>query len=334
MEHTFNHIDELIGKYLSHEASAEERAILEKWLANSEANRRYFDQINMIFESANRVKSIPQFDTDAAWNKLKSKLNKPSEAKTITFEPSRSLSIFWRVAASIVIVLGIGFFTYRVMTPATIQSLEVATDTKSGADTLPDGSNVFLNKETQLSYTYDKRKKKHLVKLKGEAYFNIQHEGDKTFIVDVDGVFIKDIGTSFNVKGYPESNTIEVVVEEGEVMFYTDNNSGIYLKAGGKGIYHKGNKTFTVEEAEPNVAAYKTKFFIFSDSDLGTVIDQLNNVYDKQIIIDRHLRGCRLTVSFNNENVDEIASIIAETLGLTVKSNGLNIVLEGTSCEK
>nr|WP_262899652.1 FecR family protein [Chryseosolibacter histidini] len=212
--------------------------------------------------------------------------------------------------------------------------MEVATNQKSEADTLPDGSGVYLNKETQLAYTFDKKKKAHVVKLKGEAYFNIQHNDDKTFIIDVDGVMIKDIGTSFNVKAYPESNTVEVVVEEGEVMFYTEKDSGLYLRAGGKGVYNKVSKTFTVEQADPNVTAYKTRFFIFSDTDLATVVNELNEVYNKKIVVGSHLEQCRLTVSFNNETIEEIANVIAETLGLTTKISGNDIVLEGKGCEE
>jgi transmembrane sensor len=333
VESTLNHIDELIGKYLSHEASADESARVETWLGESEANRRYFNQFKMIFDRAVMIKDLPNFDTDAAWSKVRSKLRKKPEAKTVSLQPS-GINLVWRIAASVVLVLGVGFFAYRMLQPSAPDAMEVITEQKSEADTLPDGSGVFLNKETQLAYTFDKKKKAHVVKLKGEAYFNIQHHDDKTFIVAVDDVLIKDIGTSFNVKAYPESNTIEVVVEEGEVMFYTEKDSGIYLRSGGKGVYHKTTKTFTVEQAEPNVTAYKTRFFIFSDTDLATVVQELNNVYNKKIAVGSHLEQCRLTVSFNNESIEEIANVIAETLGLTAKISDTGIMLEGKACEE
>lgn len=333
MENTFNHIDELIGKQLAGEASREENVILRSWLEQSEANRKHYDQFKLIFTRASAVRDIQQFDADAAWNKVRAKLHQKKAAKTIAFEPESSPNLFWRIAASIVLMMGIGFFAYKIFQPSATPPIEVITETKSEADTLPDGSDVFLNKETKLAYSFDKKKKIHKVKLQGEAYFNIQHQDNKKFIVEVEDAFIRDIGTSFNVKAYPESNTIEVVVEEGEVMFYTEKDSGIYLKQGGKGIYHKGTKTFSVEEAEPNVTAYKTRFFIFSDTDLSTAVASLNTVYDKKIVIGKNLEMCRLTVSFNNESIVEIANVIAETLGLTVKESGQTLVLEGESCD-
>ncbi len=202
-------------------------------------------------------------------------------------------------------------------------------------DTLPDGSDVVLNKTTTLAYVYDKRKKVHEVQLKGEAYFNIHHNGDEKFVIDAGGVFIRDIGTSFNVRAYPESDLVEVLVEEGEVIFYkseTQDDSSLYLRAGGKGVYNKKTGAFTVEDPEPNTLSYKTKFFTFSGQNLETVVETLNKVYDKKITVSKAIKKCPLTVSFNDETIEEIAQVIAETLGLTVTEANGRIVLEGESC--
>ena len=106
-------------------------------------------------------------------------------------------------------------------------------------------------------------------------------------------------------------------------MFYTDTDSGIYLSAKGKGIYNKATKKFTIEQPEENVLAYKTKFFSFSNTDLRTAVDALNNVYDKKIVLGENLYNCRLTVSFNQEDIDEIAVVMAETLGLTLQNSAM-----------
>ncbi len=334
MNYNIDHIDDLIGKYLAGEAKKDEIALIESWARENEDNQKYFDQCKSIFDKASVIKGWQEFDTDAAWTKVKATIQK-AETRTVSFSPQTSTYAFmWRVAASIIVVIGIGFFAYRLIKPNSLKPMEVIAQKETKADTLPDGSGVFLNKKTELTYDYDKKKKKHVVKLKGEAYFNIQHDDDKTFIIDAEGVFIRDIGTSFNVKAYPEGNTIEVVVEEGEVMFYTDKDSGVYLSANGKGIYNKTTKTFTVEQPEENVLAYKTKFFSFSATDLRTVVEALNNVYDKKIVLGENLYNCHLTVSFNNEDINEIASIIAETLGLTLKKSESEIRLEGSGCEK
>jgi ferric-dicitrate binding protein FerR (iron transport regulator) len=328
-----DHIDDLIGKYLAGEAGKDEMLFIESWANENEGNRKHLQQCKLIFDRSFEAKSLQEFDTDAAWAKMKSKLQ--ATERTISFQPkSSSKYLIWKVAASIIVILGIGFFAYQMLTGDRSKSVEVVSQRETKSDTLPDGSGVFLNKKTELAYTYDKKEKNHVVKLKGEAYFNIQHEDDKTFIIDAAGVFIRDIGTSFNVKAYPEDNTVEVIVEEGKVMFYTDTDSGIYLSANGKGIYNKLTKEFTIEQPEENVLAYKTKFFSFSDTDLRTAVDALNNVYDKKIVLGENLKNCRLTVSFNQEDIDEIAAVMAETLGLTLQNSATEIRLEGQGCEK
>jgi transmembrane sensor len=328
-----DHIDQLISKFLAGEASPEEALQVKVWADESEGNRKYLQQFETIFERAASMKEWQRFDVDAAWHKMKSRVPE-SDPKIISMHKPRDTFFFLKIAAGIIAILGAGFFAYKLSFNGTsLKPVAVTTSHETLNDTLPDGSKVFLNKETKLDYSFDKKESVHRVKLQGEAYFHIKHEDDKKFLVEANGIYVRDIGTAFNVTAYPESNTVEVVVETGEVHFFTDENPGIYLKAGGKGIYNKKDKTFAIDEPEGNVLAYKTKFFSFSNAELGSVVEALNEVYDKKIIIGEHLKSCPLTVSFNNEEISEIALIISETLGLKVKEDDRGILLEGEGCE-
>ena len=75
VENTFNHIDELIGKYLAGEATPSEIEQVERWETESEANKHYVSQLKHIFEKSASIKEWQQFDQDAAWNKMKAKLH-------------------------------------------------------------------------------------------------------------------------------------------------------------------------------------------------------------------------------------------------------------------
>ena len=225
-----------------------------------------------------------------------------------------------------------GVFILR--SPSTeIKPVEVVAEKQAVSDTLPNGSAVFLNRQTKISYAYNKKKKVHDVKLSGEAYFNVKHSDDAEFIIHAGDVYIRDIGTSFNVKAYPNKDVVEVLVEEGEIVFYTDENPGIHLKESGKAVYNRKTKQFTIDQPEPNITAYKTKFFVFSDVTLKEAIDELNSVYETQIEIAPALSRCPITVSFRNESVEEIAGVLAETLDLTVTKKPGKIILDGKGCE-
>jgi transmembrane sensor len=331
VKNRINDIDELIGKYLAGEASAEEREIVNSWCRENEANLQYFNHLRLIFDRAAVVQETIDVDADLAWTKVKSRLRKTENV--VPLQRQRSSWTFLKIAASIAVVFAIGLFAYRT-TSKTATPLEVIADVRTVRDTLPDGSEVVLNKKTQLRYSYNKSTKEHVVKLHGEAYFDIKHEKDETFIIDASGVFIRDIGTSFNVKAYPDSTTIEVFVEEGEVIFFTETDSGLSLKAGGKGVYNKITKQFSVDMPEANVTSYKTKVFAFNNVPLHEAVRQLNNVYDKKVFVSESVRDCALTTDFNNIPIDEIVAIIQESNpGLTVKETAEGIFLDGI-CEK
>jgi ferric-dicitrate binding protein FerR (iron transport regulator) len=327
-------IDNIIGKQLSGEANEEEIAFVESWITESDDNRRYVDQLRTIFTRASASKSFQEFDTDAAWRAVRDSLEK-KRTRSIRRSQLTIGRTAWRIAASVIIVVGLGYFAY-IQWPAAESAAPVvfAAAETVVTDTLPDGSDIVLNKGTTVRYSYDKKNNEHRVGVTGEAYFNIQHDETKTFLVDIDGVLVRDIGTSFNVKAYPNSSTVEVVVESGEVMFYTETDSGVYLRENGKGIYDKVTKTFRIDQPETNVLAYKTKFFTFNNTDLGTVTDALNSVYHKKIVIDDRLKSCHLTVSFNDEQPKEIVAIIAETLGLTIREESNRYILEGPGCSE
>lgn len=333
MSNTFENIDDLLGKYLAGEASEEERLQVRSWLTADEANIRYFDQMKLIFDKAATVSHLQEFDTDAAWTKLRTNL-KGTSSRVIPIRRKPDYSLWYKVAAAAVILFGIAWILFRSASgDQPVSPMELVSESTAISDTLPGGSNVFLNKESRVMYAYDPEAAEHKVELQGEAYFNVKKQKREDFIIDAGDVFIRDIGTSFNVRAYPGSDEVEVLVEEGEVRFFTADNEGISLKASGKGVYNRKTKTFSIEQPEPNITAYKTRFFVFTGTDLGSMAAALNNVYDSQVVISDNIRNCPITVTFRDEPIEEIVAVVAETLGLTVRTEGSRYILEGHGCE-
>lgn len=335
MENNFDHIDELIGKHLAQETDAQEKAMLDAWLNENDANKKHFAQVKTIFDSAASVKAYPEFDTDEAWNKLKSKLIHAS-GRTIPFEqksPGGSFRTAWRIAASLLLIASVGYILYRI-TEKPIDVMSIASVEQTVQDTLPDGSVAFLNKGSSLTYQYNPGEKTRSVKFEGEAFFEINHDEEKQFVIETIDVIIEDIGTSFNVKAYPESPTVEVYVESGEVDFYTNKKLGIRLAAGETGVYHRQSQLFErIAKPDTNVLSYKTRVFNFYNSDLGSVVENLNEVYETKIrLADPAIESCRLNVTFKGEPIEIIAEIIAETLSLKLTTGDGEIILDGSGC--
>ncbi|MFM8912242.1 MAG: FecR domain-containing protein, partial [Flammeovirgaceae bacterium] len=177
-------IDVLLSKALAGEASVEEQLQVDLWLQESADNQKHFDHMKLIFEKAASTSLSEQFDADVAWQQVKSKLNSTHEAK------ERKLFTFdWRIAASIAAILGVASLLYFTSLEADlVRSVAAVSETKS--DTLPDGSTVFLNKKSELQFTFNASSKSRKVKLKGEAFFQVKHEETKPFIIEADEVLV------------------------------------------------------------------------------------------------------------------------------------------------
>ncbi|MFN8888854.1 MAG: FecR family protein [Cyclobacteriaceae bacterium] len=261
MEKNFNDIDTLIANVLAGEATASEQQEVEQWISQSEENRIYFNNIKLIFDSAANATVSEKFDEDAAWLNVKSKLNaqQPS-GKTRTFY------FDWRIAAAIAMIIGVSGLFYLVGEKEN-QVVTIASTIGTQNDTLPDGSRIFLNKKSEVSFSFHSGSGQRKVKLNGEAFFSVKHEEEKPFIIEADEILVRDIGTEFNLKAYPDKDTIEIVVTEGEVQFYTLKNAGLNLKAGESALYLKSRKEFQrLLKADTNVLAYKTKVFNFRNT--------------------------------------------------------------------
>lgn len=325
-----NDIDDLIGKVLAGEATEQEQQQVSTWLEESPANKAYFNNLKIIFDKAagNNVKI--EFDTDAAWNKVKSKMEK---GRVLPLKQRTEATIIWlRIAAGIAVTLGVVYFLNNPISPQ--KQLAIISTDSTRQDTLPDGSTAFLNKKSELAYSYDAKAKSRKVKLKGEAYFSVKHDEENPFVIEAEDILVRDIGTEFNLKAYPEKDTIEILVTEGEVQFYTLYDSGLNLKAGQRAIYSKRNKMFyRIEKPDTNILAYKTKVFSFNNTDLKSVVELLNEVYNAKIVLaNKKLFDCRLTANYKEDNPAIIAEVIAETMNLTLTRKGEELILDGDGC--
>jgi len=221
-----------------------------------------------------------------------------------------------------------------VKTDTTLNPIAFASVDSSINQKLPDNTQVYLNKKSKLTYNPDYGKKSREVTLVGEAYFNATHSTDKPLTVKAENTFIKDIGTAFNIKAYPDEDIIEVYVESGKVIFYSPADSGLTLVKGDVGVYNKKSNSFSKKRiVDANILSYKTKSFTFINAKLSDVIRQLNSVYAPQISLkNKELGNCTITVTFENENIDTIVSIITETLNLKSTKTNSGFTIDGEEC--
>jgi transmembrane sensor len=222
MKYSAEHIDELIAKVLAGEAAGIELQQLNAWKGESQENQAYFEISERMFGQIDQFKIHHQVDSVKAWNKLNARITENEQSNEETkIIPLFKRPVFIRAAASLIVVFVLALIVNYVgssnsveMAPVILASQETVTK-----QDLPDGSKITLNKHSELAYVLTNKNVRQ-VKLKGEAFFEVTHNEELPFEIMIDEVIIKDIGTAFNVRALPESNTIEVLVESGEVYFY------------------------------------------------------------------------------------------------------------------
>ena len=336
MEKRFENIDNVIARYLAGEADAADLVLLNDWRKLSAENEEEFSQTEKLYNAASSLRDVIPVDTDAAWLKLKKNISVQQEpGKVIPLKQTTSRSNFIRIAASILIVAGLGMLAFFLTLPSEDKLAEIKSDAVIRKEVLPDGSKVTLNKNTSLAYSTDHFSKKRIVKLKGEAFFDVVHDDSNPFLIEAADLKIEDVGTSFNVKAVENSGIAIISVVSGEVKVTTLTGQVFNLVAGEEVSYNVNTKIITKNETiEENISAYADRVFVFENAELKTVVKVLNDVYDVRMVLENEkLDSCRITVTFDNESINDIAIVIAETLGLEIKKSNDQIILSGNGCK-
>jgi len=330
MQYTFENIDELIAKRFAGEIGEAEEVALETWRSSSEANHQYFEQMQRLWQKANLAQSALShpLDVEAALARTKSKIQQIPPKGTARVVPMA----YWRygIAAAITLLVGAFWFFQQNSPTSTVQ---LAATENTLRDTLSDGSMVALNQHSSLSTAFSKKHRR--IRMRGEAYFEVAKNPEKPFVIEVAQVEVTVIGTRFNVDNRSDSTKVIVSVEEGKVKVQIGRQI-IFLNAGEQATIDCSNEQIIRSKLLPsgNVKAWFDRKFVFDDVPLSEVIPILENAYNVKIELkNKDLGNCRLHAPFNNEPIERVLDLIAETFSLKVTSSSGIYLLDGAGCD-
>jgi transmembrane sensor len=264
-------------------------------------------------------------DENAAWQRFKNRVTYQQQ----NVAPLKQKKFGWmKVAASIIALIGIGVISFLIINKENpvkeiaLQSLQQVVN-----DTLSDASVVTLNKNSTLTYPEKFKGKTRTVALKGEAFFTITPNKEKPFIIAVNDVQVKVVGTSFNIK---ETNgNTEIVVETGIVQV-TKNGQTVALSAGEKINVAQGNAALAKEAVKDKLYNYyRTKEFVCEETPLWKLVEVLNEAYGVDIGIKNDaIKNLPITTTFLNESLEQVLLVISETFNITVIKKDNRIILQ------
>lgn len=260
---------------------------------------------------------------------------------------SRRLIYTLRIAASVLLVSSLAtvFFVRKDDIRNWVDPVKmVETKSKKGQTVLvklEDGSRVWLNSDSKLSYPEHFDGKKRELQLVGEAYFEVVHQEKQPFIIRSGDVKTVVLGTTFNINAYPENKKVEVTVLSGKVAVVTPSGKKetlktVFVTSNQKASYVRDEieiQTSTVKAIE--TISWKEGKMVFHNTPLLEAIAVVERKYNINLSCSEKIGECTLstTADLNNEGLDKVLKVMATLVnGSVTYQNGI-YYLEGKGCD-
>jgi len=179
-----------------------------------------------------------------------------------------------------------GQLQYTTNTPPEQVSYNKLTTPKGGQYqlTLPDGSKVWLNSASSLTFPTAFNGQQRMVKLQGQGYFEIAPKAAQPFIVQVNQLEIQVLGTQFDIMAYEDESTVNTTLLQGAVKV-KDAHAEKMLRPGQQAVFNPQDRSMSVQTADTDrVMAWKNGRFIFNNADLATILREISRWYNVDIV--------------------------------------------------
>ena len=304
---------QLITKYKKGLCTEEEIKILNQWIDDQGHGQPNY-----------------QFQSDEQESRLKEDIR--FQIKSSLFvEKKKSdripLQTFLKIAAMLLLVSTVGILGWNKYN---LKQAEQCTSIYNPAGrlktiTLPDGSRVFLNAATTISFPSRFTSGTREVTLVGEAYFEVAHDPEKPFLVNTGKVRTQVLGTTFNVKAYSNEPKITVAVTSGKVGVVAGKSSVMLTPNQTADYDPKADKLLKgITTDASSLKAWTSGALIFRDQTLNEIMRTLVRRYNTNIFIQNdHIAGAILNARFDkNESLENVIGVLCTYVGARYKHEG------------
>jgi len=249
--------DKLIINYFEGNSTQAENKLIDKWLEENDRNKKHFAFLKKNNIELKLDTESNHSETETAHQKLVERIElsevnaSEEEDNTIIFR-----DYIFRYAAIILFLIAVGGGSYLIgkksgnVSNNAYCEISAPLGGKSSV-ILPDGTKIWLNAGSKISYNAEFNKKSRDIFLEGEAFFDVAKK-EKPFIVHTSDIDIHVFGTSFNVKSYPDEDRIETTLVEGSIRVdQKKSEKPIFLNPNEKLVYYKKINTAKIQ-GEPS----------------------------------------------------------------------------------
>ena len=336
MEEENKHIDELIANYLTEGLDKNALDELKTWIAASAENQQYFIRQREIWFSAVSREAASVYDKDKAFENFRNRVESQKEIQS-TSRRGFSLSALWRYAAVVAIIIAVGCISYwqgEVNVKDTFADISV--EAPLGSKTklyLPDGTLVWLNAGSRMTYSQGFGVDNRKVELEGEGYFEVKRNEKIPFFVKTKDLQLQVLGTKFNFRDYPEDHEVVVSLLEGKVGLNNllREEKEAVLSPDERAVLNKANGLLTVESVTASNASQWTDGYLFFDEELlPDIAKELERSYNVKIhIANDSLKTFPFYGNFvrREQNIQEVLEALASTEKMQYKIEERNITI-------
>lgn len=263
------------------------------------------------------------------------------------------------VLATVLLTCVVGYFVgYGLLWNGSTEKGNVTIIAEKGIKkevTLPDGTHIWLNSDSKLSYAANFGKDvNRAVKLEGEAYFDVAKDKRRPFTIATDKITIKVLGTSFNVKAYPNDSEAEATLITGEIELTVNDrpHEKILMKPSEKvqvvdcvksanedSINHSPERTLTLKISNLKPVSIENKEYvaetgwienklIFRNETLGKIIPQLERWYGIEIkVINSEILENRYTLTITSEDINQLLTAMKLAKPFNYEQQNRNVTI-------
>lgn len=327
--------NKLLEKYLDGQCSESEKQTVLQWYQQTTVSAKDI----LLSDEKEGIKQ-------AIWEKIKGSSLLDSEKRKVYVRS------YLAIAASIILVLGIGlFFTNKKSPPKDVSMAKLSVDkslkeirnntNKSKEVSLEDGSTVVLQPKSYLTLPEHFNNQNRVVYLMGEALFKVKRSPTKPFLVHAGNLITEVLGTSFIIKTNSDSKLTEVRVLSGRVSVYEDTNQnetnrkGAILTTNQNVKYNSESKQLvpSIVEAPIVVKLDNETDFIFEDTRLPKVLEVLKRSYGLDFFVGNdNLNYCVFTADLNGLPLFSQLELICRAINARYEIRGTNIFINGEGC--
>ena len=326
---------QLFDKFLQKQASPEEVRMLIQWLKSEGEFQDWADE----------QWNAASFDIDTdlqqqLFGRIKERINQKNNMQ-VSAKPGKFHKIYlWtaRVASIAILLLLTGLSAYYyAMNLQDMKDMIVLVERGQKANVvLPDGSKVWVNSDSKLSYGSRFNHHERVLSLEGEAYFEVTPDKERPFIVETKEMAVRALGTSFNVKAYADEKDVSTVLRTGKVEVTSENGS-LILNPNEKVVFNK--QTGRMEKSTIDNAAdyinWKYNELTFNGESFENIVHTLERNYNTQIVFESEsLKKYRFTGTPGNTSLESILQILSLTSPLSYEVRDGVIVLRENMNQK